>query len=64
MIKKGKIDGLMISSTDARWNESYENKMMHRLKNINKNITLNASDSGEKVNDGRWVLKGGKATAL
>ena len=31
---------------------------------MNKNVTLNTSDSGEEVEDRRWLLKGGTATAL
>ena len=31
---------------------------------MNKNVTSNASDSGEEVIDGRYILKGGTATAL
>ena len=31
---------------------------------MSENVALNASDSGEEVNDGRFFLKGGTATAL
>ena len=38
--------------------------MIGKLKNMSENVALNASDSGEEVNDGRFFLKGGTATAL
>ena len=54
----------MTSSSDVRWTEYNKDKIICNLKNINKNVVLNVSDIGEKVIDGRWVLKGGTATAL
>ena len=63
--KNRKIDGLLISSSDVRWTEYDKEKIKCDLKkNINKNVMLNASDSGEEVMDGRWFLREGTATAL
>ena len=62
--ERRKTDGLMTSSSDIRWSEHDENKMTCELKNMNKNVMLNASDGGEKVNDGRWFLKGGTAAVV
>ena len=51
--KSRKIDGLLISSSDVKWTEYNKDKMVCKLKNINKNVTLNTSDSGEEVMDRR-----------
>ena len=38
--------------------------MTHRLKNINNNVIINNSDSGEEVEDESCFIKGGTLTAL
>ena len=58
------MDGLVISSSDVRWKAKNETNMVHRLKNMNKKVTISTSDSGEEVDHSRWFLKGGTITAL
>ena len=59
-----KIDGVMISSSDARWNMKNKTMMTNKLKSTNSNVIVNTSDSGEKVETGSFFLKGGTFTAL
>ena len=44
-------DGLMISSSDARWNSKNETNVVHRLKSMNKNVVIKTSDSGEEIDN-------------
>ena len=64
MSKLRNTDGLMISSSDIRWNVKNQMKITYELKNANKNVVINKSDSGEEAEDRRWFLKGGTLTAL
>ena len=64
MSKIKNTDGSMITFSDVRWNVKHEIKMTFRLKNANRNVIINNSDSGEEVEDSSWFLKGGTLTAL
>ena len=47
--KMRKIDGVMISSSDVRWNVKNKAMMTNKLKSMNSNVIVNTSDSGENV---------------
>ena len=62
--KARSTDVVMIILSDTRWETCNKNTMMNRLKNVSSNAIMNASDSGEEVEDGKSFLKGGALTAL
>ena len=64
MSKIRKIVGLMISLSDVRWNVKNNMKMPNKLKCMNKNFTINISDSGEEFEKDIFFLKEGTLTGL
>ena len=54
----------MINSSDVCWNAKNETNMVYRLKNININVIINTSYSGEEIDDSSWFLKGRTVIAL
>ena len=58
MIKIRKTCGLIISSSDARWNEKNNVMIINKLKFVKKNVVTNNSHSREVVEEGRFFLKG------
>ena len=64
MSKIRKIYVLTMSSSDVRQSINNDMMMMNKLKSINKNIITNNSYSGEEVEEGSYLLKGGTLTSL
>ena len=62
--KMRQTDGVMINSSDVRWNAINKMTMSNKLKIMNNDNIINASDSGEEVETGCCFLKGGTFTAL
>ena len=54
-----KIDIVLMSSTDRRWNELRTERIRKLFKPINKNIEIIVSDSGEQIKTENGYLLGG-----
>ena len=63
MSKIRKVDGLMISQSDVRWNAKSNVKILNKLKYSNQSVVVNDSNSGEEVEEVNYFLKGGTLTA-
>ena len=63
MLKKAmndyKIDIVLMSSTDRKWNELREETIKRKIKPINKNVEVVVSDSGEQTKTDNRYLPGG-----
>ena len=64
MSKIRKIDDMMISVSDTKWNAKNNMTMINKLKPTNRSVIWNNSDSSEEFEEGRCVLKGGVFAAL
>ena len=63
MLKKAmndyKIDIVLMSSTDRKWNELREETIKRKIKPINKNVEVVVSDSGEQTKTDNGYLPRG-----
>ena len=62
--EKKKLDGILISSSDIRWNIRSRNRFETKLRAIASHVALNTSDSRQESHKGKSFLKGGTLTAL
>ena len=62
--KKIKVEGMIIRMLDVRWNARNKMIMINKLKIINSNVIVSASDSIKEVDTGSCFLKGGVFAAL
>ena len=54
----------MVSLSGTSWTSCNKELMMNKLKRLNKNVIMNASDSGGNVENGEIFLKGGTTEAF